>query len=252
MTQSKSRSIQLISIFALLTAWYIISLFFPSILIPSPYETACAIWEITRTGQLFEQLSISLVRMIIGFTIGAIIAISLGIMAGLNETIYEAFRPVTAILMGIPPIILVVLALVWFGTNSSIAIFVVSILIFPTFFLNIANGFRQMDQQLLDMAKVYQKSKWVLLKDIIFPSLMVPLFTACSIAFGSAVRTTVMAELLGASDGIGASLSMARININTDVVFAWTVISILLIIGIDYLILKPMKEKLFQWSGDPK
>ncbi|UTW68742.1 hypothetical protein KHA80_14975 [Anaerobacillus sp. HL2] len=64
---------------------------------------------------------------------GMIIAIIFEALAGKYSMIYEAFRPILSLILGIPPIILVVLAMVWFGTGPMIPIVVVGVLVFPTF-----------------------------------------------------------------------------------------------------------------------
>ncbi|MBP2241508.1 NitT/TauT family transport system permease protein [Cytobacillus eiseniae] len=239
---------QAVTIVFILIIWVILSNQFPSILIPSPVETFQGFLSLVESGELFEQLLTSITRMAIGFTIGMVLATGCGLLAGKYPLLYEAFRPIISILLGIPPIILVVLAMVWFGTGSLIPILVVSVLVFPTFFLNTADGWRNIDSQLLEMAKLYNRSPLQVLKDIIIPSLTVPIFTAISLAAGSSVRITIMAELLGSDNGIGASLSYARINIDTAKVFAWTLLSILIIIAIDYLVINPFKKVILRWK----
>lgn len=251
MSRKKSYFLQTTTCLILLCIWQILSLFYPSILIPSPYETSLALVQLTTSGALSEQFLTSGARMLIGFTIGGLIATTCGLLAGKSATLFEMFKPIVSFLLGIPPIILVVVAMVWFGTSSFIPILVVAILVFPTFFLNVANGYRQIDSQLLEMATIYKKSKRDQLKKIILPSLMIPLFTAISLAAGGSVRITIMAELLGANDGIGAALSLARINIDTAKVFAWTFISIVTIIIIDFCFINPLKKRVLRYQEEP-
>lgn len=232
----------------LLVLWYALSTQYPSILVPSPVETFQALVLLIENGDLAKQLLLSITRMICGFTIGMCIGVSVGLCAGRYSTIYEAMKPVISFLLGIPPIILVVIIMVWVGTSPIIPVIVVSILVFPTFYLNTANGYRSINRQLLEMAVIYDKSSWQTLRHIIMPGLTVPIFTAISLASGGAVRTTIMAELLGASSGIGSALSMARINIDTPKVFAWTFVSILIILLIDYMLINPMKKYMMQWD----
>ncbi|UTW68743.1 hypothetical protein KHA80_14980 [Anaerobacillus sp. HL2] len=59
-------------------------------------------------------------------------------------------------------------------------------------------------------------------------------FYSCFLSGWRAVRITIMAELLGSDSGIGFSLALARINIDTAKVFAWTIVSIMIIIIIDH------------------
>jgi len=250
MSRKKSYLLQTMSCLLIGVFWQLLSLFYPSILIPSPYETGEALLDLITSGNLVTQFITSGVRILVGFSIGCVVASVCGLIAGRYESIFEMFRPIVSFLLGIPPIILVVIAMVWFGTNTMIPVMVVAILVFPTFFLNIANGYRQVDVQLLEMAKIYKKSKRNRLQKIVLPSLMIPFFTAFSLAAGGAVRITIMAELLGTNNGIGAALSLARINIDTAKVFAWTLVSILTITAIDICIINPLKKKLMKYEED--
>lgn len=240
--------IQSCSILFLLCVWFVLSLHFPSILIASPMETLLALKGMVESGELQSQLVLSATRMMIGFMIGMSIAVIFGLLAGRFSVVFEAFRPIISLILGIPPIILVVLTMVWFGTGALVSIVVIAVLVFPTFFLNTAEGWRNIDQQLLEMANVYNSSPFHTLKNIILPGLTVPIFTAISLAVGAAVRVGIMAELLGSDSGIGFSLALARINIDTAKVFAWTIVSIAIIIAIDHLIISPIKKVVLKWD----
>lgn len=250
MSRNKSYLLQSISCLLIGIIWQLLSMIYPSILIPSPYETWQALVLLVTSGDLVSQFATSGFRMLIGFLIGSVFASACGLFAGRYVTAYEMFRPIVSFLLGVPPIILVVIAMVWFGTNTLIPIMVVAILVFPTFFLNIANGYRQIDPHLLEMATIYKKSKSVQLKKIILPSLMIPFFTAFSLAAGGSVRITIMAELLGTNNGMGAAISLARINIDTAKVFAWTFVSIATIILIDACIINPLKKRIMKYQED--
>ncbi len=77
-----------------------------------------------------------------------------------------------------------------------------------------------------------------------------PIFTAISLATGSAVRITIMAELLGADAGIGYSLAFARVNIDTAKVFAWTLVSIFIIILLDHLVISLLRKFILRWNRE--
>lgn len=248
-SRNKSRIIQLSSCLVLLLLWYALSTHYPSILIPSPLETFQSLGSLVQNGELATQFVLTMSRMLSGFVMGMLVGVSMGLFAGRFQIVYEAMKPIISFLLGIPPIILVVIAMVWFGTSPIIPILVVSILVFPTFYLNTANGYRSIDGQLLEMATVYNKSPWQTLQHIIMPGLAMPLFTAISLAAGGAVRITIMAELLGASSGMGSALSMARINIDTAKVFAWTLVSVVTILLIDYMIIHPLKKYVMKWDN---
>ncbi len=249
-TKSKGDTffVQFCTVFILIAAWQVLSLYLPSILFPSPIETLKAFVHMVQSGELVKQIGESSLRMVIGLFIGMILAIICGLIAGNYSIIYDAFRPLLSLLLGLPPIILVVLAMVWFGTGWIVPIFVVSVLVFPSIYLNTADGWRNIDKQLLEMAHLYKSSPFHTLKHIILPGLAVPIFTAISLASGSAVRITIMAELLGSDNGIGYSLALARVNIDTARVFAWTLVSVAIIIILDHFIIHPLKRKTLKWN----
>lgn len=247
-TKNKDWLVKIFVVISLFAAWQMLSMYLPSIIFPSPLETAQALLNITLKGKLVEQLLQSSGRMFLGLSIGFVIAIIFGLLAGKYDVIYEAFRPIHSLLLGLPPIIIVVLAMVWFGTGSFVPVFVVSVLVFPGLYLNTAEGWRNIDRQLIEMAAIYRSSPFQTVKHIILPGLAVPILTAVSLAVGSAVRITIMAELLGSDSGIGYALALARVNINTAEVFAWTIICIFIIIILDYLVINPFKKFVLRWN----
>ncbi|MFE8696607.1 ABC transporter permease [Cytobacillus sp. FJAT-53684] len=247
-TKNKKRFTRIFVLFLLLCIWQVCSFYLPSILLPSPLETWNELIKLILNGELAGQLSQSALRMLLGLVIGILIAITCGLFAGRFEFVYEAFRPIYSIIMGLPPIIVVVLAMVWFGTSTVVPTFVVSVLVFPVIYLNTADGWRNIDKQLLEMGAIYKISPFQNLRHIILPGLAVPIISAISLAVGSAVRITIMAELLGANSGIGYSLALARVNINTAKVFAWTIICILIILILDHFVLNPIKSFILRWN----
>lgn len=212
-------------------------------------ETFFALKELIISGELIEQLITSIGRMIMGLCLGLTSAFICGLLAGKFAWIYETFRPIYSLLLGIPPVILVVLAMVWFGTGATVPVFVVAFLVFPTMFINTADGFKNIDKQLIEMADIYRNSSFKKLRHVIIPSLYVPVISALSLAIGSAVRITIMAELLGASSGMGYSIALARVNINTDTVFAWTIVCIIIILVVDTFIIQPLKNYVLRWNA---
>ncbi|HBZ81089.1 MULTISPECIES: ABC transporter permease [Brevibacillus] len=242
--------VQGVTILILLAIWQGLSMSLPSILFASPLDTAAAFVRMVESGEFTEQLLQSASRMFIGLFSGMIVAICCGLVAGRSPVLYDAMRPVQSMLMGIPPIIVVVLAMVWFGTGSMVPVFVVAVLVFPGIYLNTADGWRNIDRQLLEMAAIYKSTPWHTLRHIILPGLAVPIFTAISLATGSAVRITIMAELLGTDAGIGYSLAFARVNIDTAKVFAWTLVSIFIIILLDHLVISPLRKFILRWNRE--
>ena len=245
---SRTRLVGLATVVGLVVAWQLLSLRLPDILFPSPLATLDAGVELVRSGELASQLGRSLLRMLAGFALGASAAFVCGLLAGTSAIVYDAFRPIQAVLLGVPPIVFVVLAMVWFGTGGLVPVVVVAVLVFPLVFLNTADGRRNVDRRLLEMAAVYAVPRRRTLRDIVLPALAVPVFTAISLATGVAVRVTIMAELLAAADGDGYRIALARVNVDTATVFAWTIVLVGLVILLDHAVVGPMRRSAARWE----
>ena len=200
-------------------------------------------------GELWRRLATTLWRMALGWGIGSVVGIVLGLVAGRFEPVYDALRPTQSLLLGVPPVVLVVVAMIWFGSGSLVPIAVVSVLIFPIVYVNTAQGWRSLDLRLVEMARIYGKGSGEVLRHVILPGLAVPIFTGLSVSAGFAVRISVMAELLASDSGIGYSIALARVNINTAKVFAWALVSVVLVAVIDVLIVNPLKRRALRWQG---
>ena len=74
-----------------------------------------------------------------------------------------------------------------------------------------------------------------------------PVLAAATVTFVSAMRVAVMAELIGATDGIGREVSQARTNLETADLFAWTLVLVVLVIALETFIMRPLMKRQLRW-----
>lgn len=239
----------LLGVALILAAWQLAAAQTVPLVLPSPYDTLLAAKELLVSGALMEEVHRTLSRTLVGFAWGSAAGITLGLVTGRFRYAFELLRPLHTALLGAPPIVVVVIALIWFGTGGAVPVFVVGLLIFPIVYLNTAEGWRNLDRGLLEMSSVYGRPLRRTLAAIILPGLAVPVLSGLSLAAGFALRIAIMAELLASNSGIGHSIALARVNIQTDRVFAWTLISIALLVGVDYLLIRPFKARINRWNA---
>lgn len=221
--------------------WWIVSFFYPPIIVPSPVETAAKAYQLAVEGQLTKELAITVQRALIGFSFSLISGSLLGCFIGSYEKLYQFFKPMVTFLQTVPPISWILLAIIWMGFGSGAPIFVVIIATFPIFFFNAVQGVRHLPEHLLEMGRTFQVHRLRMIKDIYLPSLWPFISSAITICLGNSWKTIVMAELLSSNSGVGAALSMARLQLETAEVFAWTMVIVLL--GL-------ITEHVFQWFDD--
>lgn len=239
----------LMGIVILIICWQILALLTHPIVIPSPIQTLKALGEMMASGVLLEQLFISLKRQLLGLVIGVVLGTLLGIIGGLNKAVHEMFLPLINAIMATPNVIFVVMAMVWFGVGSTQVVFVVALMVFPIMYINSVKGLHTIDQDLLEMAEIFRIPTKIKILKIYLPGLLHGFLAGFTLSAATSIRVTVMAELFGSQDGIGQAIVLTRSYLETDKLFAWALILILIVVILETLILKPLEVYIQKWQG---
>jgi bicarbonate transport system permease protein len=142
------------------------------------------------------QVLASLQRVAIGYTIAAVVGISLGIVVGLNQRVRKGLDPVFNILRTVPPLAWVPIAIAALKQNQPAALFVIFITAVWPILINTAVGVRQIPQDYNNVAQVLQLSRQEYFFKILFPSALPYIFTGLRIAIGLAWLAIIAAEIV--------------------------------------------------------
>ncbi|AZB73053.1 nitrate ABC transporter permease [Synechococcus elongatus] len=145
---------------------------------------------------LFWQTIASLTRVAQGFSIAAIVGISVGILVGLNRTLNATLDPLFQFLRMIAPLAWVPIALVAFQQNQPAAIFVIFITAVWPILINTAEGVRQIPQDYNNVARVLRMSKSKYLIKVVLPAALPYIFTGLRIAIGLSWLAIIAAEIV--------------------------------------------------------
>jgi NitT/TauT family transport system permease protein len=245
---SRIKPLHLLGIACILLAWESVAGN-----VPGALPRLRAIWEslllIAETAELQRQLSISLHRSLTGLTIGAALGFITGAAAGFCKPIYYLLKPLIGTLLSSPAVVVVMLAMVWFGVGSSMVIFITALFTVPIMYVSVVEGMGMVDADLLEMAAVYRISKWNLWWGIYLPALATAVLTGFAFAAGTAFRKTIMAELLGSNDGIGYAMAMTRFNLDAARLFAWVAVCLLVAGVLEFVLVSPVAHYLERWRN---
>ena len=86
------------------------------------------------------------------------------------------------------------------------------------------------------------------IRNLYFPHLLNHLLPAISVALGTGIKIAIMAELLGANNGMGAQLAMARSMLDTETVLAYVMLILGMIFIVEYLIIEPLRIIFMPWE----
>ncbi len=235
---------------AILVVWQILSLFISPAILASPADTAVALARLAWGSRLWWPLLVTLKRLVIGLAIGVAVGFVLGVLSGLEPRLRSFLEPVRWVGMTIPAVIIASLAMLWFGLGDVAVIFVVAVIVIPVVFVNTVAGVLAVDRRLVEMGRVYGFGPRLRLTQVYLPGIASPVMAGLTLAAGVAVRAVVLAEVLGAMDGIGYSFSRATSYLETPEIFAWVVVLLALMGALEFGLLRPLKRWSMRWRKE--
>ena len=220
--------------------WWVVALFNHE-LMPTPPEALVANLDYIL-NPFYERgpgnlgigwlLIASLRRVLIGFLLGAVVAIPLGFLIGMSKSAMLALNPIIQIFKPVSPLAWLPIALAIFNLADPSAIFVIFITsLWPTI-INTALGVSSVPKDYLDVARVLEIPRWRRITKIILPASLPYIFTGLRISLGIAWLVIVAVEMLTGGIGIGFFVwdEWSRLNLSS-------VFLAVLVIGLTGLIL---------------
>ncbi len=181
--------------------------------LPSPITMVKETWDPFIINPFFDnggtdkglgwQLLESLKRVAIGFSLSAIVGITLGILIGANVWVYNAVDPLFQVLRTVPPLAWLPISLAAFQQSNPSAIFVIFITSIWPIIINTTVGVQQLPQDYRNVARVLKLSGSKYFFKILFPATVPYIFTGLRIGIGLSWLAIVAAEMLVGGVGIG-------------------------------------------------
>lgn len=236
------------AVLCLLILWEVVSRAVGAeIILPPPGETWQELLRIINSENFWLAVFNTTTRSLIGFALTFLTAALFAVLAGLWKPLYYLFSPLVVITKAAPPISIILLALIWLGTEKA-PVLVGFLVIYPIIYTNIIAGIDNVDHKLIEMAAMYRIGKLRKLLEIYLPSIMPYVLAACSTALGLNLRVVIMTEVLSQPPvSMGTSLQTARVFLNTAGVFAWTVVAIALAALFDYSV-STLRKRMEVWK----
>ena len=201
----RDRILSIVSPLGLLLAWelaadagLIDTRFFPA-----PSSIIAKLVEMARSGELTENVLISLQRIVLGFLIGGVPAIVIGIAMGIWRPVRALVDPLIVATYPIPKSSLLPLILLIFGLGEMSKVMMVAIGVFYPMAINATAGVLQINEIYLDVGKSFKASPWDTFRTIALPGALPFIMTGVKLGAGLALILIAVAEMVGAKSGIG-------------------------------------------------
>lgn len=252
MAKQKDKTYKYVSVLSsvfIIFVWFVVSKSLNApILLPSPREVLSTLIEIFKTKDFISNVSATIIRAIISFLIIVVSGTICGILAGRFIIFKNAISPLVSLLKATPVMSVILLAFIWLK-SSSVPIFSAFLMAFPVMFVQTMDAYTNIDQKLEQMCTVYDIKGSKRVQVLVIPSLVPSIITGARQTLSMIWKVVIATEvIILPKQGIGRSLQLAQIQLETCKVFAWTIVAVILTVLGDTLfefLLKSLQKKYF-------
>jgi NitT/TauT family transport system permease protein len=162
------------------------------------------------SGELPHDTFATFYRVVVGFCIGAGLALPLGLFMGTVDGVYKLFNPLIQILRPIPPIAYIPLAILWFGLGNPPSFFLISLGVFFPVLMNTISGVRHVDSIYIRAAKNLGAGGFSMFLRVILPAATPHILTGLRVGVGVGFICVIVAEMIAVNNGLGFRILEAR------------------------------------------
>jgi NitT/TauT family transport system permease protein len=240
-------AVWLLSVASILVLWAVLAAFFPPTLLPGPLVVARRLGELAARGDLWIHLRATILRVVIGFGAAFVVSIGAGILMGSRPLVAGVFESWVLVGLTIPGLCWAVLAVMWFGITEMAPVFAIFVVVLPMLTLNMWQGTKSLDRDLVEMARVFRASRKSLLRDVVLPQLLPFCLAGGRLGFALGWKVVVLSEMFGLSSGVGYMINRSFSSYSMDDVLAWTVGFTLVMFAFEYAVMLPIERRLVRW-----
>lgn len=204
---------------AALCIWQLGALIYGPDVIPGPWATLQGGRELLSDGTLMQYIGISFYRVLVGWVLGSLLAVPVGLIIGKVNIIRIFAEPFLNFIRFIPPIAFITLFLVWFGIGEQSKI---ALIMYATFFivvLNTLTGVMAVEEDKIRSARSMGAGEWQILLHVIVPATTPYIFTGIRLAMGTSYMAIIGAEMIASNEGVGYLIWNSRLFFRTDWIF---------------------------------
>ena len=229
-----------LGITVLLVLWYAVCRagIFSAYVLPPPVKVLNSFFRMLKTGELWQDVWISFLRVMKGFSIAFVLAFLLGMIRALLPSAGGYYEYVVRFFRNVPPLSMIPLLILWCGIGETTKTVIIVLASFFPMYLNIVKGFTGCDRKLLEVGDMFGYSRTRKFIRIVLPYAAADILVGMRIGLGYSWRAIIGAEMVAASTGLGHMILFAQQMSRTDKV----IVGILAIGAVGYV-----TDRLFGW-----
>lgn len=240
----------IVVIAAILTVWVVVTRMgvFSAYVFPGPERVLKAFVSMAGKGEITRNLIVSLIRVLVGFSISFVLAFSFAVLATRFPKADPFYKPILEFIRQVPPMSLIPLLILWFGIGETSKIIVIVLTSFFPIFMNAESGLKGCDPKLLEVGKMMKMSEFDSYVKIRIPYALPEILVGMRVGLGYSFRAIIGAEMIAAASGIGYMILDAQAMSRTDKVIVGIILIGLLGFAVDMVFRLLMGKNSIKWQ----
>ena len=231
---------------AFLVAWQLVVAVsgFPPFILPGPQTVADRWVRAWTEGTMWPHVAQTLVEILLGFAIGASIALVVGVILARSRLVEKLLSPYLVAAQAVPILALAPLLVLWFGNGLTSKLVITSLIVFFPVAVATMVGIRGVDPRLLEMARAFRATGWQVATRVEVPAAMPAILGGMRVGVTLAVIGAIVGEWAGGERGLGVLINIARGSL-FDIPLMFAALGQLALIGVTlYLVMVLVERRL--------
>jgi sulfonate transport system permease protein len=243
------KSIGLILPVGILLGWYLVTRFHlvNPVFLPSPWGVVASFYDMLVNQDLLTDFRVSATVVLQGFVMGSVAGVLTGVFAGLSKTVERFLGPTLNTLRQVPTLAWLPLIVLWIGIGTWAKSIMIGKAVFFPVFLNTLQGIRGVSKEHIEVAKIFEYNRALLLRKVILPAASPSIFVGLRYGAGLAWAFVIAAEMLGGRYGLGYLLMRSQELLQTAQLFVVIVVIGLVGFAVD-IGLRKAEKHLLRWK----
>lgn len=232
-----------------LAVWQIVSMTVPKLLFAGPVPTVQSLLSMLQKTDFWLSIVHSLGKITAGFFIAFVSGCILAVLSHCFSVCRVLLEPAVQMMKSLPVACFVVVALIWIHSEW-ISVLTAFFVVFPVAYINLGEGLLRVNPEMREMAQVFRLSRIKRLRAVWIPAVLPYLLSACRVAVGMALKAGVAGEIIGLPRlSLGEQLYLSKLYLNTADLFAWSLVIILLSLGLERLLTGAVNALQHRWGA---
>lgn len=224
---------------------------FPVWLLPPPGLVWARFWQVVMNGSLLRHSLITLFEVLAGLALGVAAATCLGYLLAKSRVVERLLSPYIVASQAVPIVAIAPLLVIWFGPGLSSKVLICALIVFFPVLVNTVVGLRSVPEELRDLMRSLQASRWQTLILLEMPAALPAFLGGLRIGATLAVIGAVVGEFVGADRGLGFMINVARNQFDTALVFV-AVVTLVAMALVLYGLVTLLEARLLSWRERPE